>query len=61
MDRLADAYIAILASATGNDLRVGSTSTKVSDFVTRGTEFDDVYVFPPLLEACCLVMAGRSS
>jgi Phytanoyl-CoA dioxygenase (PhyH) len=58
MDRLADAYTAILASATGDDVRVGSTSTKVGDFVNRGTEFDGVYVFPPLLEACCLVI-GR--
>jgi hypothetical protein len=58
MDCLADAYTAILASATGDDLRVGSTSTRVGDFVNRGAEFDDVYVFPPLLEACRLVI-GR--
>jgi ectoine hydroxylase-related dioxygenase (phytanoyl-CoA dioxygenase family) len=39
-------------------LRVGSTSTRVSDFVNRGTEFDGLYVFPPLLDACCRVI-GR--
>ena len=44
--------------ATGHDVRIGSTSTRVSDFVNRGPEFDDVYVFPPLLEACCRVI-GR--
>ena len=30
--------------------------TRVSDFVNRGSEFDALYVFPPLLEACCLVI-----
>jgi len=58
MERLADAYTAAVASATGHDVRIGSTSTRVSDFVNRGPEFDDLYVFPPLLEACCRVI-GR--
>ncbi len=40
------------------DMRVGSTSTKVVDFVNRGTDWGDIYVFPPLLEACCRVI-GR--
>ena len=58
MELLADAYTAAVASATGDDIRIGSTSTRVSDFVNRGAEFDDLYVFPPLLEACCRVI-GR--
>ena len=58
MELLADAYTAAVASATGDDIRVGSTTTRVSDFVNRGAEFDDLYVFPPLLEACCRVI-GR--
>jgi hypothetical protein len=58
MERLVEAYTAAVASATGEDIRVGSTSTKVSDFVNRGAEFDALYVFPPLLEACCRVI-GR--
>lgn len=58
MELLADAYNAAMASATGDDIRIGSTSTRVSDFVNRGAAFDDLYVFPPLLEACCLVI-GR--
>jgi lactoylglutathione lyase len=58
MEQLADAYTAAVAAATGNDIRIGSTSTKVSDFVNRGAEFDDLYTFPPLLEACCRVI-GR--
>jgi hypothetical protein len=58
MERLVDAYTAAVASAAGDDLRIGSTSTRVNDFVNRGAEFDDLYVFPPLLEACRLVI-GR--
>ncbi len=52
MERLASAYDAVMVSATGDDLRVGSTTTRVSDFVNRGVEFDDLYIFPPLLAAC---------
>jgi hypothetical protein len=58
MDMLIDAYNAAVASAIGDDIRIGSTSTRVSDFVNRGTEFDDLYVFPPLLEACRRVIGG---
>src|SRR6188768_219923 len=58
MKLLADAYDAAVASATGDDIRIGSTTTRVHDFVNRGAEFDDLYVFPPLLEACCRVI-GR--
>jgi len=56
MERLVNAYTAAVASATGDDIRVGSTSTRVSDFVNRDAEFDDLYVFPSLLEACCRVI-----
>jgi ectoine hydroxylase-related dioxygenase (phytanoyl-CoA dioxygenase family) len=58
VERLADAFTAAVASATTDDVRIGSTSTRVTDFVNRGAEFDAVYVFPPLLEACSLVI-GR--
>jgi len=37
---------------------VGSSTSRINDFVNRGAEFDDLYVFPPLLEACCGVI-GR--
>jgi hypothetical protein len=56
-DHLARAYDAAVASAAKGDVRVGSTSTRVTDFVNRGAEFDDVYTFPPLLEACCRIIA----
>src|SRR6187549_1117047 len=58
MEMLANAYAAAVASATSDDIRIGSTSTKVNDFVNRGAEFDNLYVFPPLLEACYRVI-GR--
>jgi hypothetical protein len=58
MELLANAYNAAVASATGDDIKFGSTSTKVNDFVNRGAEFDDLYVFPPLLKAGCRVI-GR--
>jgi phytanoyl-CoA dioxygenase PhyH len=55
--RLSDAYDAVVSSA-GADVKIGSTSTRVDDFVNRGKEFDALYVFPPLLDACCRVI-GR--
>src|SRR6478752_3273582 len=58
MERLATAYTVAVTSATGDDIRVGSTSTKVSDLVNRGPAFDELYVLPPLLAACCQVI-GR--
>jgi hypothetical protein len=58
MERLADAYDAAVASATGDDIHIGNTSTRVIDFVNRGPAFDSLYVFPPLLEACGLVIGA---
>ena len=57
-ERLSNSYTATVESATGEDIRIGSTSTRVTDFVNRGPEYDDLYVFPPLLEACSLVIGG---
>ena len=34
------------------------SSTRVSDFVNRGPEFDGIYVYPPVLAACCQII-GR--
>ena len=58
MERLALAYNIAVASATSDDVHIGSASTRVADFVNRGPEFDDLYIFPPLLEACGCVI-GR--
>jgi hypothetical protein len=45
---VADAYDAEVSAAVGDDVRVGSTSTRVVDFVNRGPLFDPLYVYPPL-------------
>jgi hypothetical protein len=53
--RLQHAYDRAVATADAADVRI-SSSTRVTDFVTRGAEFDEIYVYPPLLAACCLVI-----
>jgi hypothetical protein len=58
LNRLARAYDEAVTSAVADDVRIGSTTTRVSDFVNRGAEFDSVYTYLPLLEACGLVI-GR--
>jgi hypothetical protein len=51
-ERLAAAYDEAMAAGSADDLKVGSATTRMYDFVNRGAEFDEVYVYPPLLEAC---------
>ena len=58
MESFTDAFTEATSSASGLGVRVGSTSTRVSDFVNRGADFDALYIFPPLLDACCRVI-GR--
>ena len=48
--RVAKSYDEAVASASPDDTRVGSNTTRVTDFVNRGPDFDAVYVFPALLE-----------
>lgn len=55
---LAAAYDSAVASAGSEDVGIGSTTTRVHDFVNRGAQFDELYVYPPLLEACYRVI-GR--
>lgn len=50
--QLAAAYDSAVASASSDDVGVGSTTTRVHDFVNRGWEFDELYVYKPILEAC---------
>lgn len=58
-DVVADAYDAEVQSAVPDDVRVGSTSTRVTDFVNRGPVFDPLYVYRPLLDAAAVVV-GRA-
>lgn len=49
--QLASAYDSAFACASSDDLRIGSTTNRVQDFVNRGSEFDELYVYQPVLEA----------
>ena len=57
LPKLAAAYDSAVASASPGDLAVGGTTTRVHDFVNRGSEFDELYVYQPILEACCHTLA----
>jgi ectoine hydroxylase-related dioxygenase (phytanoyl-CoA dioxygenase family) len=54
--QLAAAYDSAVASADPEDVSVGSTTTRVHDLVNRGPEFDALYIYQPVLEACYRVI-----
>jgi hypothetical protein len=54
--QLAASYDSAVASASSDDLGVGRTTIRVHDFVNRGSEFDELYVYQPILEACCRII-----
>jgi ectoine hydroxylase-related dioxygenase (phytanoyl-CoA dioxygenase family) len=62
LEQLAAAYdsavTSALASADSDIAKIGSTTTRVHDLVNRGPEFDGLYVFQPVLDACYQVI-GR--
>jgi len=49
---LADAYDGVMAEACGPDLKIGSSTTRMSDLLSFNSLFDEVFLHPPLLEAC---------
>jgi hypothetical protein len=51
-ERLTAAYDQVMAGASGPDFKVASTTTRMSDLLSYGSVFDDIYIYPPLLEAC---------
>ena len=53
--RIADAYDFAVGRAGPDVLRVGSTTTRVHDLLNWGPEFDDLYIYQPILNACCQV------
>lgn len=53
---LSAAYDAVVAAAAPSDIKIGSSTTRVRDFVNRGAEFDGLYLHPPILKACCRVI-----
>jgi len=50
-NELTPAYDEVMAVA-GPDFKIASTTTRMSDLLTYTPAFDDVYLYPPLLEAC---------
>jgi ectoine hydroxylase-related dioxygenase (phytanoyl-CoA dioxygenase family) len=49
---VAAAYDAAVESAPPDDIRVGSSTTRVNGLVNRGPEFDALYLHPLALKAC---------
>ena len=59
-EQLSDAYDRAAALADPADVRVSrsGSQTRIDDFVNRGPEFDWIYIYPPLLAACCQIIGG---
>lgn len=57
-NELAAAYDEVMAEASGPDFKIGSTTTRMSDLLSYGSVFDDIYLYPPLLEACSHIIGG---
>lgn len=59
-EKLSRAYDHAVATADTADVHLGRTgsSTRINDFVNRGPEFDGIYIYPPLLSACCQIIGA---
>ncbi len=55
--RLSGAYDRAVSTADPADVSIRS-STRIHDFVNRGPELDGIYIYRPLLAACCRII-GR--
>jgi Phytanoyl-CoA dioxygenase (PhyH) len=53
---LAHLYDEVVSEALPDDIKIGSTTTRVRDFVNRVAEFDELFLYPPILQACCCVI-----
>ena len=57
LSQLARAYDSAVSLASSDDIKIGSSTTRVNDFVNRGEgEFDSIYIHQPLLEASSRVI-----
>lgn len=54
--KITKSYDLVVKSAVSDDVRTGSSTTRINDFVNRGSDFDALYICPPLLEACCHII-----
>ena len=51
-NKLTAAYDEVMSLAAGPDFKIGRTTTRMSDVLSHASVFDDVFLYPPLLEAC---------
>jgi hypothetical protein len=58
LSRLAAVYDAAVSSADPADVGAARTTTRVWDFVNRTPDFDGLYVYQPVLDACCRVIGA---
>src|SRR6476646_1402770 len=58
LSRLAAVYDAAVSGADPADVGGGRTTTRVWDFVNRAPDFDGLYVYQPILDACCRVIGA---
>jgi ectoine hydroxylase-related dioxygenase (phytanoyl-CoA dioxygenase family) len=58
LKQLSAAYDFAFASAGSDDVAIGSTTTRIHDFVNRGPKFDELYLSQSLLKACSHVIRG---
>src|SRR5262245_59393066 len=55
--QVSEAYDRAVSTADPDDVSIRS-STRVNDFVNRGPEFDELYIYRPVLAACCQIIGG---
>ncbi len=51
-NELTAAYDEVMAVASGPDFKIASTTIRMLDLLHYGPVFDDIYLYPSLLEAC---------
>lgn len=56
LKELAQRYDEAVSRASPEDVKLGTTTTRVRDFVNRDAEFDGLYLHPPILQACCRII-----
>ena len=57
LNEVTTAYDEVMATASGPDFKLASTTTRMSDLLNHRSVFDGIYVHPPLLEACSRIIA----
>src|SRR5262245_56272089 len=55
--KVAQAYDSAVEGAAAGDFRIGSTTTRAHGLVESDGSFDDLYIYRPVLEACCRLLA----